>query len=163
MTRSGTLAYYLAGWVIGCFVVSLLQWVGNALSGDFETASDLLTTYFFCLAFGAVAILLFSFLLRRAMHPLGTHYIGVWFASGAALGLILIAGLIHVQTRLISVQPGGFEAFLFGAVLKPADVLAGKNLWQAPVDGAVTGAVLCLVDRAFAGADKAAEPKRSPA
>ena len=51
MTRRGTLAYYLAAWVIGCFVISLLQWIGEAVAGEIHTASILLTTYFFSLIF----------------------------------------------------------------------------------------------------------------
>src|SRR6266566_3570489 len=142
MTRRGTLAYYLAAWVIGCFVVSLLQWIGEALAGEIHTASILLTTYFFSLAFGAVAILLFALLLRRSMRLLGTHALWIWFLSGAILSL----GEIFVA-----------------AVLDAADVLAGHNFWQAPVDGALTAVVLCLVDRAFARPNEAAEPKQSPA
>ena len=57
MTRRGTLAYYLAAWVIGCFVMAFLQWLGEALAGNFQTASILLTKYFFTLIFGAIAIL----------------------------------------------------------------------------------------------------------
>jgi hypothetical protein len=44
MTRQGTLAYYLAAWVIGCFVVAALQWVGEAFAGEIHGASILLTT-----------------------------------------------------------------------------------------------------------------------
>src|ERR1700719_2397403 len=88
MTRRGTLAYYLAAWVIGCFVVSFLQWVGEALGGEIQTASILLTTYFFSLVFGAAAILLFAFLLRRWMRLLGTHAQWAWFVSGGALALV---------------------------------------------------------------------------
>src|SRR5579883_1112811 len=78
MTRRGTLAYYLAAWVIGCFIVSLLQWSGDAFAGMIEPASDLLTSYFFSLVFGAAAILLFSFLLRRAMRLARTHNLWIW-------------------------------------------------------------------------------------
>jgi len=163
MTRRGTLAYYLAAWVIGCFVVSLLEWTGEALTGTIPPISSLLTTYFFSLAFGAVAILLFSFLLRKWMRLLGTHNLWAWLASGAALGLLLIAALIHGQSALLSIRSGEFGEFLFGVVLKAADALAGRNLWQAPVDGAITALVLRLVDKAFAGTNEAVEPKQSPA
>ena len=163
MTRRGTLAYYLAAWVIGCFVVSLLLWAGDALAGDFETASSLLTTYFFSLAFGATAVLLFAFLLRRSMRVLGTHSLWAWLLSGAVLAFLLILGLIRAQSPLLSIRSGEFGEIFFGAVLKAADALAGRNLWQAPVDGAITAAVLCLVDRAFDRANEAAEPKHSPA
>jgi hypothetical protein len=161
MTRRGTLAYYLAAWVIGCFVVSFLQWVGEALGGEVQTASILLTTYFFSLVFGAAAILLFAFLLRRSMRLLGTHAAWAWFVGGAALGLLEIFLLIHAQSALLSTRSGEFGDLLFAAVLKAADALAGRNFWQAPVDGAITAGVLCLVDRAFTRPHEAVEPKQS--
>ncbi len=163
MTRRGTLAYYLAAWVIGCFVVSLLQWIGEALAGEIHTASILLTTYFFSLAFGAVAILLFALLLRRSMRLLGTHALWIWFLSGAILSLVEIFALTRAQSALLSIRSGEFGEIFFAAVLDAADVLAGHNFWQAPVDGALTAVVLCLVDRAFARPNEAAEPKQSPA
>jgi hypothetical protein len=163
MTRRGTLAYYLAAWVIGCFAVSFLQWMGDAIAGDLKPASVLLTTYFFSLAFGAVAILLFSSLLRRSMRLLGTHSPLVWVLSGGVLALLLIVAVIHAQSALLSLRSGPFGEILIGVVLKAADALGGRNLWQAPVDGAITGLVLCLVDRAFAGTNEAAEPKHSTA
>jgi len=163
MTRRGTLAYYLAAWVIGCFIVSLLQWSGDAFAGMIEPASDLLTSYFFSLVFGAAAILLFSFLLRRAMRLARTHNLWIWLLSGAVLGLVLMLVLIGAQSKLLSIQTGEFAEILFGLVLKAADTLSGHNLWQAPVDGAVTALVLCLVDRAFTARNEGAEPKQSPA
>jgi hypothetical protein len=162
MTRRGTLAYYLAAWVIGCFVVAFLQWLGEALAGNFHTASILLTTYFFSLIFGAIAILLFAFLLRRSMGLLGTHALWAWFLWGAILSFVEILALIHAQSALLSIRSGEFGEIFFAAVLNAADSLSGRNLWQAPVDGAITAVVLCLVDRAFAYSSEA-EPKGSPA
>jgi hypothetical protein len=163
MTRRGTLAYYLAAWVIGCFVASFLQWIGEAFAGEIQTASILLTTYFFSLAFGAVAILLFAFLLRRSMQLLGTHALWTWFLSGAVLSLLEVSALVHAQSALLSIRSGQFGEIFFAAVLNAADALTGRNFWQAPADGAITAVVLCLVDRAFAGPTEAAEPKQSAA
>lgn len=150
MTRRGTLAYYLAAWVIGCFVMAFLQWLGEALTGNFQTASILLTTYFFSLIFGAIAILLFAFLLRRSMRLVGTHALWAWFLWGAILAFAEIEALIRTQGALLSIRGGTFGEIFFAAVLKAADSLDGRNLWQAPVGGAITAVVLCLVDRAFA-------------
>lgn len=163
MTRRGTVAYYLAAWVIGCFVVSLLQWIGDAIAGDLRPVSVLLTTYFFSLVFGAFAVLLFSSLLRLSMRLLGTHNLLVWPLAGGLLALLLIAGFIHAQGALLAVRSGPLGELLIGVALKAADASGGRNFWQAPVDGAITGLVLCLVDRAFAGANKAVEPKHSVA
>ncbi len=161
MTRRGTLAYYLAAWVIGCFVVSFLQWIGDAIAGDLRPASVLLTTYFFSLVFGAVAVLLFSSLLRLSMRLLGTHNLLAWPLAGGLLALLLIVGFIHAQGALLSLRSGPLGEILIGIALKTADALGGRNLWQVPVDGAITALVLCLVDRAFAGPNKAVEPKHS--
>lgn len=162
MTRQGSLAYYLAAWVIGCFIVSFLRWTGDALAGNLEPASGLLTTYFFSLVFGAIAILAFSFLLRRSMRLLGTHALWAWFVSGGAMALLLIFVLLRTRGAFVSIRSNEIGEILFGAILKAAGVFAGRNLWQAPVDGAFTAVVLCLVDRAFAAANEA-EPKQSAA
>lgn len=162
MTRRGTLAYYLSAWVIGCFVVAFLQWVGEAAAGEIHPASILLTTYFFALIFGAVALLVFAVLLRTSMRLAGTHALWIWFLSGAVVAVLEILALIRAQNALLSIRSGEFGQFFFAAVLNAADTLSGRNLWQAPIDGAITALVLCLVDRAFAGANEAAEPKHSP-
>lgn len=163
MTRRGTLAYYLAAWVIGCFVVAFLQWVGEAAAGEVHPASILLTMYFFSLIFGAVAILLFAFLLRRSLRLLNTHALWIWLVSGAVLGFVEVVALIHAQSALLSIRSGEFGEVFFAAVLNATDTLSGRNLWQVPIDGAITGAVLCLVDRAFSRTHEVTEPKQSPA
>ena len=163
MTRRGTLAYYLAAWVIGCFVVAVLQWIADAFAGSMGTASALLITYFFSLVFGAVTILLFAFLLRRCMRLMKAGSLWIWVVSGAALAFVLIIALIHAQNALLSMRSGQFGELFFGLILKAVDSLSGHNLWQAPVAGATTAAVLGLVDRAFAPQNHAPEPNKSPA
>lgn len=163
MTRRGSLAYYLAAWVIGCFVVALMQWIGEALAGEIRTASILLTTYFFSLVFGAVAMLLFAFLLRRWMRLLGSHAPWAWFISGAILSFVEIFALLHLQDALPPIRSGEVGGILYAAVLNAAASVSGRNLWQVPIDGALTASALCLVDRAFARPNEAAEPKQSPA
>lgn len=164
MTRRGTLAYYLAAWVIGCFVVSVLLWFGEALAGQIHAASFLLTTYFFSLIFGAVSMLIFAFLLRRWTRLIGSHAQWVWVLSGAVLGVLQVFLWIYTQGVLLSIHSGAIGAILFAAILNAADALSGRNLWQAPMDGAITAFVLCLVDRAFRrGNETTPEAKHSPA
>jgi hypothetical protein len=86
-----------------------------------------------------------------------------WFSWGAILAFLEIGALLHAQNALLSFRSGEFGEIFFAAVLNAADSLAGRNLWQAPVAGAITAVVLCLVDRAFAYSSEAIEPKRSPA
>jgi len=163
MTRRGTLAYYLAAWVIGGLVVSFSQWVGEAFAGEIHTASFLLTTYFFSLAFGAVAILPFAFLLRRSMRLLSTHVPWAWFLSGGVLAWLQTLVLIQAQSFFLTILSGKSGETLFAALLMEADSLFGRNIWKVLVDGAVTALVLCLVDRAFASPRQAAEARHSPA
>src|SRR5260370_17163260 len=149
MTRRGTLAYYLAAWVIGCFVVAFLQWLGETIAGNFRTASILLTTYFFALIFGAIAILLFAFLLRRSMRLLRTHAVWAWSLWGATLAFLEILSLIHAQSALLSFRSGEFGEVFFAACLKPSGPLAGPNPWRAPPPGRSppAGPSLCLLHR----------------
>ncbi len=102
MTRQGTLAYYLAAWVIGCFIVSLLVWVIAVASGQPPRAAMLLEMYFFALVFGAVDALLFAFLLRRIMRWWGTHALWPWLLSGAGVGFALIMLLAEANSAWIN-------------------------------------------------------------
>src|SRR6185312_9609690 len=95
MTQRGTLAYYLAAWVIGCFIAALLAWCVGAWYGAYAVnASVLLTEYFLSLIFGAADALLFAFLLRRLMHSWHTYTVWVWLLSGAGIAAVVIGVLI---------------------------------------------------------------------
>jgi len=160
MTRHGTLAYYLAAWVIGCFVASSLYFY-PPLPGT-NPIRLLLAMYAFSLMFGAVTILTFAFLLRAAMRLVGTHLLLLWFLAGAVLSFAEIS-LLRFLLPFILTQPRVFGGYVTGFVFTPAAVFSDRHIWQVPIDGAITGLVLCLVDRAFAGGDKAVEPGHSVA
>jgi hypothetical protein len=150
MTRQGTLAYYLAAWVIGCFIVSLMAGVIDVLGGHAVWASMLLELYFFALVFGAVDILLFAFLLRRLMRWWATHAVWIWLLAGAGMGFALVVLLGEANTawpRWNSLD--GALGFFLTAIFGAPDVLRHAGLWQAPIEGAAIAAILCLVDRAF--------------
>ncbi len=151
MTRHGTLAYYLAAWVIGCFIVSLMAGFIDVVAGHAVRASMLLELYFFALVFGAADILLFAFLLRRLMRWWGTHAVWTWLLAGAGLGFALVVLLGEANTvwpRWNSLMDGALGFFLM-AIFGTPDVLRHAGLWQAPIEGAAIAATLCLVDRAF--------------
>jgi hypothetical protein len=165
MTRHGTLAYYLAAWVIGCFVSSLLVWIGDAQAGSPVGASTLLAIYFVALFFGALDTLLFAFLLRRLMRWWGTRSVWIWLAAGAGLATVLILLMMPVYDRL-SVSGAwnrGPLGLLLAITLAGPSVIRDSGLWHAPVEGAITAAVLCLVDRAFNQPGAAAEAKQPAA
>jgi hypothetical protein len=163
MTRHGTLAYYLAAWVIGCFIVSLLVWVIAVASGQPPRAATLLEMYFFALVFGAPDALLFAFVLRRIMRWWGTHSLWLWLAAGAGVGFALIMLLAEANTAWINwnAPVTGAIHFFLEALLAAPSALRYGGLWQVPIEGAAMAAVLCLVDRAFnpaAGVSGAAAP-----
>ncbi len=151
MTRQGTLAYYLAAWVIGCFVVSLLAWLLAVIGGQPARASTLLMTYFFGLIFGAADALLFAFLLRRMMRWCKTHMMALWLLAGAGLGFALILLLSEANDAWINFHGpmNGTIAFFLSMFLAAPDALRHASLWPVPIEGGAIGVVLCLVDRAF--------------
>ena len=159
MTRRGTLVYYVAAWVVGCFIGSWLDFLTdrNLFWFGGQTVGNFLAGYFFSLVFCALDVLLFAFLLRRTMWTIRTHALWAWFLSGAALALLLVIALTHTHNSL----PPFFRGFFGGIVFGAAEVLSRGDWWQAPIDGAITAVVLCLVDRAFARPNEAAEPKQS--
>jgi hypothetical protein len=166
MTRRGTLAYYLAAWVIGCFIVSLLAWAWAARNESSANVAMLLILYFVALAYGAADVLLFAFLLRRLMRLWGTHGIWIWMLAGAGLATGLLWLLLWSGDALTRVSPlsgQGPIAYLLLAFWTAPNALRLAGIWQAPIGGAVTGVVLCLVDRAFNRPVEAGEAKQSPA
>jgi hypothetical protein len=169
MTRRGTLAYYLAAWVVGCFVLSAMAWAfAPPPEGvPLDAPARLLILYFLSLTYGAVDILLFAFLLRCTMRLLGTHNIWLWMLGGAALGAALVKALLWSGDSLTSVSPlsaHGPISYALLAFWTAPNALRLAGIWQAPAGGAATAAILCLVDRAFNRPKEAADAaKPSPA
>jgi hypothetical protein len=167
MTRHGTLAYYLAAWVIGCFVVACVFWLMNAVAFGSASSSVLLETCFFALMVGAADSLLFAFFLRHAMHGLGTRNAAIWGLAGAAIAFALVFALAWVSGKLAGSMQQGPAYFLNSFVFAGPDAMWRSGPWQAPMEGAVVAAVLCLVDRAFNPdestiAARPREPKAEP-
>jgi hypothetical protein len=168
MTRRGTLAYYLAAWVIGCFVISLMVWLfAPAQEGaPLAAPARLLILYFLSLAYGAVDILLFAFLLRRSMRLAKTHNIAIWTVAGAILGAVLVRLLLWSGDALVGVSSlsgRGSLDYLLLAFWTAPNALRRAGIWQAPIGGALTAIVLCLVDRAFNRPAAEPEPGRPSA
>jgi hypothetical protein len=165
MTRRGSLAYYLAAWVIGCFVSSLLVWISDAQTGAPVGVATLLAIYFVALFFGALDTLFFAFLLRRVMRWWRTRSVWIWLFTGAGLATGLMLLMIPMYDRLSGsgAWNEGPLGFLLAIILAGPSVIRDSGLWHAPVEGAVTAAVLCLVDRAFDRPAEASDAKQSPA
>jgi hypothetical protein len=162
VTRRGTLAYYLAAWVIGTSCVAIVLWIIAAWSaqatGEPASASIFLWIDFQALIFGAPGALAFAFLLRRAMTWWGTHDLWKWLLMGAWLAVVpvlLLVPLYNRYSRSMNFDPGSL-GFLLALVLAGPGLLSHAGLWQVPIEGAATAAVLCLVERAFNRPDEPA-------
>ena len=154
MTRRGSLAYYLAAWICGCFFMSALIWVKDLTAGaSFElitmrSAFGLLFFSFYGLILGAAAALLGAFLLRRLMTLVHWEYAWQWALAGGALAPILVGALgawwRHATLAPVRAGPRWLSLLAFG----PSVVLEA-GLWLAIPAGAATAFVLYRVHRAF--------------
>jgi hypothetical protein len=165
MTRHGTLAYYLAAWIIGCPVVALFFWLIASVRAGLANSSTLFEICFFALLLGVGDALLFAFLLRRLMHWTGARSIALWTLAGAALLTALIFLFSQAWSRLLGSSQGVVSvavSFLFAG---PGAIWT-VGWWQVPIEGAGVSAVLGLIDRAFnpaAGEAAPASPGESTA
>ena len=167
MTRRGTLAYYLAAWVIGSSSVAVMLWIISTFGAAEESpsASIFLRIDFLSLIFGAPGALAFAFLLRQMMGWWGTHAVWKWVLAGAWLAIVpvlLLVPLYERFSRSMNFNPGSL-GFLLALILAGPGLLSHSGLWQVPIEGAATAAVLCLVDRAFDRLDEAADTQQPSA
>ena len=155
MTRRGTLAYYLAAWICGCFFMSALVWL-RARAGEadvtdvlppMKSTSGLLFITFCGLIFGAFASLVIAFLLRRIAAAFRWRRAWQWTLAGAVLTPVII-GLVGAWWRRVGSPPQGASSWLSLLGLGPAVVL-DAGLWLAIPAGAATALVLYRIHRAF--------------
>jgi hypothetical protein len=153
MTRRGSLIYYLTAWICGCFFMSLAIWIRNlwgstVTSPRSREAFGILFFYFYGLVFGALAILIGAFLLRRIMTLLKCKTLLHWAIVAAILAPLLVAVLGEWGVRTDAgqrVETGFLSFLLYG----PTMVFQAG--WWPPIPaGAATGYLLCRVQRAFA-------------
>jgi hypothetical protein len=156
MTRHGSLAYYLAAWICGCFFMALgfwvdVHWLRRASSqGEFLDVG-FLALCFFGLILGAVPSLLFGWLLRRLMRVFSIEEFWFWILAGAGLALLLIwllgsLGHFARDPRFLPYSALPIWPFL---LVGPVSVLEA-GIWAALPMGAATAGVLFSVHRAFA-------------
>jgi len=162
MTRQGSLVYYLAAWVCGSFFLSLAVWIHAAVRGGQplfapKGAADLLTIYFFCLAFGWFQSLLGGFLLRRFAIFTGSYEAWQWFIVGAVLWPIIILILDKIggsATWGPNSANGAWTMFVTGAM-----IVRREGTWIAAPAGGLVGLVLFTINRAFTSRP---EPEETP-
>jgi hypothetical protein len=164
MTRRGSLVYYLASWIIGCFFLTVAMYVQERAApegigiGPSGAGAAILTTYFLVLVFCAFLSVVFAFLLRLSMGWLKAQSVWQWVLAGAILSIPMTWG---VRWASRAADTAGLEGaarqiavFLFLGVRGIAE---HHPLLGVPVAG-LTAAVLFLIHRAFA---QKSEPERS--
>ena len=163
MTRRGTLAYYFAAIVVGCFFMVLgITAIGEG-SLRFSTAGlrDFFLLYFLALVYGSFTMLVFAFLLRRIAQWLKLTRTFAWSAAGALLAPSLVWALFFVWSRFLMeralVGPQVVWWMIFGGAIGVAE-FAQSNLAaaiSAAGVGAASALVLHRIHRAFEpGADE---------
>ncbi len=141
MTRRGSLVYYLAAWICGCFFTAVSLWVplqtgGGLLAGAFQGIRGFLLIYFFSLPFGTVPALLFGLILRLLARALGWKHLVSWLVTGAAVAPLLAWGLIEAGKAL--------------GLLASGELTPGTPIfWLIIPVGTATAFILNLIHRAF--------------
>jgi hypothetical protein len=91
MTKRGSIAYYLAAVVCGCFflVVALAGLGERSLRVSSPGFRDVFLLYFLSIAYGSVSLLLFAFLLRLLARRIRWISSVEWMVGGAILACAL--------------------------------------------------------------------------
>lgn len=152
MTRRGSLAYYLAAWICGCFFMSASIWVKDMFGASLEAysargAGGLLLFSFYGLIFGAVSAFLGAFLLRMLARLARWELAWQWTLAGTVLAPLLLAALgawgRHAQARP-SAAPRWVSLITYGP-----SVVLDAGIWLAIPAGAATAFILYRIHRAF--------------
>jgi hypothetical protein len=152
MTRSGSLAYYLAAWICGCFFLALAVWAhaaaaGHSLMRGSSGASNLLTVYFFSLIFGFLDSIVGGFVLRRVAIAAHFGRAWQWAAAGAVLAPLEIFALARWGDAMLW-QPGNMPSAWSFFVLAPM-IVEREATWLAAPAGALAALVLYSIHNAF--------------
>ena len=155
MTRRGSLAYYLASWIIGGFFLTATMYVQERTSpagmgiGPSGAGAAILTTYFLVLIFCAFLSVIFAFLLRLVMGWLHAEKLWQWVLAGVVVAIPMTWGVRWASRATdatgLEGAPRQVAVFLFLGVRGIAEHHPFLGL---PAAG-LTGAVLFLIHRAF--------------
>jgi len=156
MTRRGSLAYYLASWIIGGFFLTVAMYLQERAApegmgiGPSGAGAAILTTYFLVLVFCAFLSVVFAFLLRLFMDWLRAERLWQWILAGVILSMPLTFA-VRWASRVADVAglQGGLRQVAVFLFLGVRGIAEHHPFLGMPAAG-LTAAVLFLVHRAFA-------------
>jgi hypothetical protein len=155
MTRRGSLAYYLVGWVCGSFFLTSAYYPYFVIAQGAPRhgfARNFLFTFFFSLLLSGPALLLGSLILRRVATHCGWRNPWLWVSAGTAsfVGVLaLLGGLGFWADRQGSLM--WLRMTLMFLVVGPWFAL--RNAWWLPLlPFAATSYLLFRVHRRFESA-----------
>ncbi len=140
MTRRGSLVYYLAAWVCGCFFASVALWILLPFGG----VRGFLSVYFFSLFWGFLPALLFALVLRLFMDLWKWKHSLAWLLPGGALAPLMLL-IYEVAERAL----GWADR---------RDPIWVPVYWSSVPVGAATAFVLSLIHRAFEPRPESPQP-----
>jgi hypothetical protein len=156
MTRHGTLAYYLAAWVCGCFFMSTAIFLRFTLDPHRDVplsmhgaVSNFWLFTFVGWIFGLGISLFGGFAMRRLMHAFHLESTGAWIVSGAILAPVIVLAFGYVGRVLqnSTAKPAQAYQYAFG---QAGCVILDSGWWLAIPVGALAAFILFRVNRAFA-------------
>jgi hypothetical protein len=126
MTQRGSIAYYSAAVVCGCFfLVIALAGVGErSLRVSSPGFRDIFLLYFLAVAYGSVALLLFAFLLRQLARRIRWVSSVEWMVSGAILACALTWSMNAVWVKWLHALTFGPQRAVDGGLWRP-----GRPRW----------------------------------
>jgi hypothetical protein len=152
MTRHGSLAYYLAAWICGCFFLVLAVWAHATATGHgplegWNGARNLVEVYFFGLVFGFFDSIAAAFLLRRVAIAARFRRVWQWALAGAALAPLEIFALARWGDAM-NWKPGDVPSAWVFFLLAPM-IVEREAVWLAAPAGALAAIVLYSIHKAF--------------
>jgi hypothetical protein len=156
MTRRGSLVYYLTSWICGGLFLTIAMYLQERTSpegmgiGPTGAGAAIITTYFLVLVFCAFLSAVFAFLLRFCMGRLHAERLWQWALAGVILALPMTWGVrwASIAADAAGIQGGARQIAVF-LFLGVRGIAEHHPLLGLPA-AALNGAVLFLVDRAFA-------------
>jgi hypothetical protein len=156
MTRHGTLAYYLAAWVCGCFFMSTAIFLRFTLDPHRDIPLSLHGAVgnfwlfsFVGWIFGLGISLFGGFVMRRLMHAFHLESTAAWIVSGAILAPVIVLAFGYVGRTLqnSTAKPAQAYQYAFG---QAGSVILDSGWWLTIPVGALAAFILFRVNRAFA-------------